>query len=47
MYNMSTKEIQSIFEKKLQWLDLTEVTGEGGPDLAPQKFYCPNSLDTS
>ena len=25
---------------------LTEVAGEGGPDLAPQKFYCPNSLFT-
>ena len=26
---------------------LTEVAGEGGPDLAPQKIYCPNSLGTS
>ena len=30
------------------YIYLTEVAGEGGPDLAPQKFfknfYCPNSL---
>ena len=28
-------------------LKLTEVAGEGGSDLAPQNFYCPNSLGTS
>ena len=26
--------------------NLTEVAGEGGPDLAPQNFYRPKSLGT-